>query len=109
MAATFEVPRDPCSVAYKAGARAAMRSLLDRVKEPRPYALGSAEADAWFAGFEEGRRRVRDVMAEQAEIEPTSRQVWCGSLYDPDEPARLYGDAAYDRGMAEQDQMLMTA
>ncbi|NCC53729.1 MAG: hypothetical protein EOM20_21335 [Spartobacteria bacterium] len=79
MAATFEVPRDPCSPAYKVGARAGMRSMLEQVQARCPYTLGTAEADAWFAGLAEGRRRVRCLMAEQVESEPSGRQVWSRS------------------------------
>ncbi len=32
----------------------------------RPYEVGTAEADAWFAGTREGHRRWRDWQEKQA-------------------------------------------
>lgn len=52
--AAFAKPREPRSEAYKAGVRAAICSRL-RARQARcPYKLGTAEADAWFAGTKEG-------------------------------------------------------
>ena len=51
----FDRPRDPRSPAYKAGALAAIRLNLDGVDLGLPYAPGTAEHDAWLAGYAEGR------------------------------------------------------
>ncbi len=55
MAAAFNRPRDPRSDAYKQGVRAALTRYVERVTPPLPFAPGTAEADAFFAGEEEGR------------------------------------------------------
>ena len=55
MAAAFDRPREPRSDAYKAGVRAKLSHAFDNVKTAIPYDLGTAEADAFFAGEDEGR------------------------------------------------------
>lgn len=55
MAAAFDRPREPRSAAYKAGVRAKLSHVFDNVTTAMPYAPGTAEADAFFAGEEEGR------------------------------------------------------
>ena len=54
MAAAFDRPREPRSNAYKAGVRAKLSHVFDNVTTAMPYAPGTAEADAFFAGEEEG-------------------------------------------------------
>ena len=59
--AAFDMPREPHSAEYRAGARAAM---LDRansasanrspIRQYPPYPMGTAQADAWLAGYHEG-------------------------------------------------------
>ncbi len=61
--ATFATPRDPRSEAYKAGALAGMEFILGErstLKNACPYRLGSAEADAWLSGIEEGKARAQE-------------------------------------------------
>ena len=55
----FDVPRDPRSDEYKAGCRAALefRKGVNKAA-PCPYKTGTAQADAWFAGWDEGRSYV---------------------------------------------------
>lgn len=51
----FAVSRDPRSDAYKAGVLYVLRARAEGIRGPqRPYPLGSAEADAYFAGCQEG-------------------------------------------------------
>lgn len=58
----FSVQRDPRSPAYKAGVLAALRYRLDETGKPTcPYLMGTAAADAWFAGTDEVRRRALHV------------------------------------------------
>jgi len=66
MAAAFDRPREPRSAAYKAGVRAALVRSFDCVIRPVPYEMGTAEADAFFAGENEGRQIIaRTWEAEQ--------------------------------------------
>lgn len=58
MAAAFDRPRDPRSDAYKTGARAHLQHVLNNKNTVVPYPLGTAEADAFFAGVDEGRAIV---------------------------------------------------
>lgn len=53
--------RDPRSDAYKAGVLAALehRESGDTGDIGNPYMLGTAEADAWFSGLQEGYNRWR--------------------------------------------------
>lgn len=48
---------------YQAGARAALEWILMRAPMGCPYAAGSVEADAFFAGLDEGRRLSRTLAA----------------------------------------------
>lgn len=48
--------RDPRSSAYKNGVMAGLQFRINHVKPVLPYKLGTAEADAWFAGTDEGNR-----------------------------------------------------
>lgn len=55
--AAFAGPRDPRSEAYRVGVLETLRyrtGELTRNKCQRPYELGTAEADAWFSGTQEG-------------------------------------------------------
>lgn len=48
--------RDPRSEEYKAGVRAALTYRLHGTKIQCPYRTGTSQADAYFAGTEEGHR-----------------------------------------------------
>jgi hypothetical protein len=52
----FDVPRDPRSPEYKAGVRAALEFRLNRQPTTCPYLAGTARADAFLAGLDEGHR-----------------------------------------------------
>ena len=55
MEKAFAPGRDPRSDEYKSGVRALLALRLNGVKLPQPYEMGSARADAFFAGVDEGR------------------------------------------------------
>jgi len=61
----FQFPRQPRSDAYKAGVLAALRFRLEGARIICPYANGTAESDAYYAGIDEGHRRAREAMAEE--------------------------------------------
>jgi len=57
--AAFDMPREPHSAEYMAGARAALRAHANGasrspVRQDPPYPMGTAQADAWLAGYHEG-------------------------------------------------------
>jgi len=56
ISAAFNIPRDPRSDAYKVGAREILMCRTIGTKYACPYKLGTAEADAFFAGSDEGNR-----------------------------------------------------
>lgn len=56
----FSAPRDPRSGAYKAGVLAALRFREIHAPMRCPWPIGSAEADAWYSGTEEGHRCWRE-------------------------------------------------
>lgn len=51
----FASPRDPRSPEYKAGVRAALEKRFNGVAIACPYELGTAAADAFLSGLDEGR------------------------------------------------------
>lgn len=54
IAAAFDVPRDPRSAAYRDGARSLLLfKLVDKALK-NPFEAGTAHADAWWAGKDEG-------------------------------------------------------
>lgn len=58
----FEGPRDARSREYRAGVLAALQFRFGEAKGLRcPFEVGTAQADAWFAGTDEGHRLARDV------------------------------------------------
>ena len=62
MQETFSSPRAPRSPEYQAGVRAALQYRLNGLKVSRPYPVGTAAADAFFSGLDEGHaiwRRLR--------------------------------------------------
>lgn len=61
MAAAFNTARDPRSPAYRAGVRAALVFRLAGTRMVLPYPLGSAQADAWLYGKEEGHSLWRNL------------------------------------------------
>lgn len=62
MAAAFNRPRDPRSDAYKLGVRELLKCKTMGVKFHCPYRMGTAEADAFYSGSDEGNRIWRDLM-----------------------------------------------
>ena len=64
--ASFNVPRDPRSPEYKAGARAALDFRVNAVRIPHPHTAGSAADDAYHAGIEEGHVIWRMAQADAA-------------------------------------------
>lgn len=67
MHAAFDTARDPRSEAYKIGARELLKHRAMGTKFVCPYTLGTAEADAFFSGSDEGRMiwtRHLDATAE---------------------------------------------
>jgi len=64
MRSMFDTMRDPRSPEYIAGATAAVAARLEKEPMSLPYPLGTAQADAWFAG-------VAEVKQSDIAIEPT--------------------------------------
>ena len=59
--AAFHPHRDPRSDAYKAGVLAALRFRLNEAERVHcPYPPGTAEADAFFSGVQEGHALARE-------------------------------------------------
>ena len=56
--------RTPRSVEYKAGARMALEHRIERKDFDMPYQAGTAAADAFFAGIEEGKTIWRTAVAK---------------------------------------------
>lgn len=52
---TFARPRDPRSAAYKLGAKHAMDKHIAGLARETPFAAGTAQRDAYLAGWAEGR------------------------------------------------------
>ena len=56
--------RTPRSQEYKAGARMALEHRIERKDFDMPYQVGTAAADAFFAGIEEGKTIWRKAAAK---------------------------------------------
>ena len=56
--------RTPRSQEYKAGARMALEHRIERKDFEMPYLVGTAAADAFFAGIEEGKAIWRTAAAK---------------------------------------------
>jgi hypothetical protein len=56
--------RTPRSQEYQAGARMALEHRIDRKDFDMPYQVGTAAADAFFAGIEEGKTIWRAAAAK---------------------------------------------
>ena len=57
--AAFDVARDPRSAEYKEGVRAALEFRVSGKRLPRPYRMGTVQADAFYAGVDEGNQLWR--------------------------------------------------
>lgn len=64
MQAAFFNGRTPRSAEYKAGTRAALESRIEHKDIVPPYQAGTTEADAYFAGIEEGKSIWRAAAAK---------------------------------------------
>ena len=64
--AAFNTPRDPRSPEYRAGVMHILRVKTGEI-EPLacPYPLGTARADAWFSGTDEGHKILRKYRDQQ--------------------------------------------
>lgn len=60
----FTPGRTPRSTAYRLGTFDALRHHLGENKHTCPYAAGSADFDAYWAGWDEGRGAVDRLLAE---------------------------------------------
>lgn len=72
----FSRPRTPRSDAYKAGVRAILRVRLDETPQIAldcPYIIGTADADAWFAGIDEGHAIYRTATANERQVTASPR------------------------------------
>lgn len=69
----FAGPRDPRSVEYKAGVRAALQFRIDGTAITRPYPIGSAGDDAFDGGLAEGHALWRRSQEAGAEFEQRGR------------------------------------
>ena len=69
----FGAPRMPRSEAYQAGVRDQLRARALGRQMLCPYPQGTAEADAWFAGMDEGNALWRAELARQAAAAETMR------------------------------------
>lgn len=58
--------RTPRSHEYKAGTRMALEHRIERKDFDMPYQVGTAAADAFFAGIEEGKTIWRAAIAKIA-------------------------------------------
>lgn len=64
MLAAFFNGRTPRSAEYKAGTRMALEHRLERADIVPPYQAGTAAADAFFAGLDEGKSIWRAAVAK---------------------------------------------
>lgn len=64
MQAAFFNGRTPRSAEYKAGTRMALEHRIDRTDIVPPYQAGTAAADAFFAGLDEGKSIWRAAVAK---------------------------------------------
>ena len=85
--AAFSKPRDPRSDEYRHGVIDILKYRLHEANEAfgkHQYALGTAQADAYFAGCDEGHRLAREYLDEQAEQErqvaEAERQIQTGGF-----------------------------
>lgn len=63
----FSAVRDPRSLAYKKGVLAALEYRLGECSGiAHPYRLGTADADAYFSGLDEGHRRAAEHLNRAA-------------------------------------------
>lgn len=60
----FSQERTPRSDAYREGAMSALRHHLECAKTRCPYTAGSAEFDAYYAGWMEGRSAADKVVLQ---------------------------------------------
>lgn len=65
MRAAFDRPRDPRSDAYKRGVRELLNCKTMGVKFHCPYMMGTAEADAFYSGSDEGNRIWREHLESE--------------------------------------------
>lgn len=99
-AAAFNGRRTPRSDAYKAGVMAVLKYRLEDVPiGPMPYAVPSAEADAYWSGADEGHRLAREAAV------PVVRCLHCDQqhvLLTPEEydtAADAFGKYEFDPGV----------
>lgn len=63
--AAFDIPRNPRSDEYKAGARAVLDYRVSRIRISCPHLPGSAQFDAYHAGVTEGHQIWRAYTEEK--------------------------------------------
>jgi hypothetical protein len=64
--AAFNNARDPRSDEYKAGVRAVLNYRIAGERIYRPYPMGTTQADAFYAGVDEGHQIWRAYQEAQA-------------------------------------------
>ena len=83
----FSKPRDPRSDEYRHGVIDILKFRLHETNEAfgkYQYQIGTAQADAYFAGCDEGHRLAREYLEEQAEQDrqfaEAERQIQTGGF-----------------------------
>lgn len=67
--AAFAEPRDPRSPEYRAGVLEALKFRLGEIRSMScPHRAGTARADAWLAGADEGHRLAREQVRSTSNI-----------------------------------------
>ncbi|MBK3737646.1 hypothetical protein G3A39_00290 [Paraburkholderia aspalathi] len=65
MKRAFHAPRDARSPEYKQGVRDTLIFRIEGIRRALSFEIGTARADAYFAGREEGHRIWRALQDEQ--------------------------------------------
>ena len=71
MQQTFGRARDPRSDEYKAGCRALLECKAFKKQIKCPYPMGTAQADAFYAGTDEGHGVWRNFCVKVSQDQPT--------------------------------------
>ena len=94
--------RDPRSDEYQEGCEAALQNAVEHTEIKCPWRMGNVKADAWLAGYEEGRNIIKGLKVEPIEAKDEGKFLPPGALSESKFAKRWYANIERNKAKGGQ-------